>query len=270
MSAAKSNGTRLVSVCGKGGTGKTAFTAMMTRALLDSGRAGRLLVIDADPALGQCSALGARVTRTMGQIREDIIRTARRGNRDEKSEIAEKVDYMVFEALSEMDRFALLAMGRTESLGCFCPVNTLLRKAIETLSKSFDTILVDGEAGLEQINRQVTEHLDTLMILSDPSSRGLETAAVIKEMVEHDKIIECEKLGIVFNRVAGNEELLRQAAARIGLTVFGMIPQDATLSAFDLAGRPIVELPAESTALTAVRQLIEECVLDGARTDDHV
>ena len=57
----------LISVCGKGGTGKTVFTAMMTRALLDSGRAGKLLVIDADPALGQLSALGATVTRTMGQ-----------------------------------------------------------------------------------------------------------------------------------------------------------------------------------------------------------
>ena len=70
-------GTSLISVCGKGGTGKTVFTAMMTRALIDSGRAGQLLVIDADPALGQLSALGARVARTMGQVREDIIRTAR-------------------------------------------------------------------------------------------------------------------------------------------------------------------------------------------------
>ena len=261
MSGLKSNGTRLVSVCGKGGTGKTALTAMMTRALLDSGRAGKLLVIDADPALGQLSALGARVTRTMGQIREDIIRTARRGNKDEKAEIAEKVDYMVFEALSELDGFALLAMGRTESLGCFCPVNSLLRKAIETLSKSFDTILVDGEAGLEQINRQVTQRLDTLMIVSDPTSRALETAAVIKDMVEREKIIDCGKMGIVFNRVAGNEDLLQRSADKIGLNVFGWIPQDATVSAYDLAGTPIMDLPADSAGLQAVRRIIETCML---------
>ncbi len=261
MSEAKANGTRLVSVCGKGGTGKTALTAMMTRALLDSGRAGKLLVIDADPALGQLSALGAQVTRTMGQIREDIIRTARRGNKDEKAAIAEKVDYMVFEALSELDGFALLAMGRTESLGCFCPVNSLLRKAIETLSKSFDTILVDGEAGLEQINRQVTQHLDTLMIVSDPTSRALETAAVIKDMVEREKIIDCGKMGIVFNRVAGNEDLLQRSADKIGLNVFGWIPQDATVSAYDLAGTPIMELPADSAGLMAVRRVIDNCVL---------
>jgi CO dehydrogenase maturation factor len=264
MSETQVSATRLVSVCGKGGTGKTVFTAMMTRALLDSRRAGKLLVIDADPALGQLSALGARVRRTMGQIREDIIRTARRGNKDEKAEITQKLDYMVFEALSEMDGFALLAMGRTESLGCFCPVNSLLRTAIGTLSRSFDTILVDGEAGLEQINRQVTQRLDTLIILSDPSSRGLETAAVIKDMVEREKIIDCGTMGIVFNRVAGNETLLRQAADRIGVRVLGWVPQDATIAAYDLAGRPITELPADCPGLTAVRGIIDACVLGPA------
>jgi len=261
MSGSLSNGTRLVSVCGKGGTGKTVITAMMARALVESGRAGKLLVIDADPALGQLSALGARAQRTMGQVREEIIKTARRGNKDEKAELADKVDYMVLEALSEMEDFALLAMGRTETLGCYCPVNSLLRKAIETLSRSFDTILVDGEAGLEQINRQVTRHLDTLMIISDPTSRGIETAAVIKDMVEREKIIECEKMGIVFNRVSGNEELLAGAAARIGLEVLGFVPHDEEIAACDLIGKPITELPADSPGRAAVRKIVERCIL---------
>ena len=261
MSGSLSNGTRLVSVCGKGGTGKTVITAMMARALVESGRAGKLLVIDADPALGQLSALGARAQRTMGQVREEIIKTARRGNKDEKAELADKVDYMVLEALSEMEDFALLAMGRTETLGCYCPVNSLLRKAIETLSRSFDTILVDGEAGLEQINRQVTRHLDTLMIISDPTSRGIETAAVIKDMVEREKIIECEKMGIVFNRVSGNEELLAGAAARIGVEVLGFVPHDEEIAACDLIGKPITELPADSPGRAAVRKIVERCIL---------
>jgi CO dehydrogenase maturation factor len=88
------------------------------------------------------------------------------------------LDYRVFEALTELDTFSILAMGRTETLGCFCPVNTLLRGAIETLSESFDTILIDGEAGLEQINRQVVRRLQALLIVSDPISRGVETAWV--------------------------------------------------------------------------------------------
>ncbi len=73
-----SNSTRLIAVCGKGGTGKTASTAMMARAFAESGRAGRLLLIDADPAMGLSSALGISVRTTMGQVRETIIKTSKR------------------------------------------------------------------------------------------------------------------------------------------------------------------------------------------------
>ena len=128
----------------------------MTRASRGEWAAGKLLVIDADPALGQLSALGAKRRSHHGTgSRGHHQDRARGGTKEDKAELADRLDYMVFEALSEMDDFAVLAMGRTETLGCYCPVNSLLRRAIETLSESFDTILIDGEAGLEQINRQV-------------------------------------------------------------------------------------------------------------------
>jgi CO dehydrogenase maturation factor len=252
---------RLVAVSGKGGTGKTAFTAMMTRALLESSMAGRLLLIDADPALGLPSAIGVQVKRTMGQIREEIIRTARSNSQEEKAQLGEMLDYMVLEALIETDSFALLAMGRTETQGCFCPVNDLLRGAIETLSKSFDTIIIDGEAGVEQINRQVVRHLDTLVIVSDATARGLQTAALIKKMVWDDRVIQCEKLGLVFNRVQGSEGLLKRSAQEIGLEVFGYIPQDDIIAQHDLIGKPIMELPVSSPGLAAVRRIVEGHVL---------
>ncbi|RMD82537.1 MAG: carbon monoxide dehydrogenase maturation protein [Candidatus Dadabacteria bacterium] len=234
---------------------------MMTKALVDSGRAGRLLVIDADPALGQLSALGASVRRTMGQVREEVIETAKRGNKEAKAELAEKLDYMVFESLCEMDDFALLAMGRTETLGCFCSVNGLLRRAIEMLADNFDTILIDGEAGLEQINRQVVRNLDTLMIISDPTARGMETAAVIRDMVDKDHIIECQRKGIVFNRVRDDGRKLRESAEKLGLELFGLVPQDETIAEYDLEGRPITSLPAEAAGPAAVRDIVERVIL---------
>lgn len=252
---------RLIAVCGKGGVGKTAITAMMGRVLVESGKAGRLLLIDADPAMGLLTALGMQVRRTMGQIRENIIETARRGEKDEKARLADTLDFMVFEALTETDDFALLAMGRTETLGCFCPVNDLLRGAIETLSKNFDTIVIDGEAGLEQINRQVMRRVSTLVVVSDATSRGIQTAELIRRMVTQDRVIECERIGIVFNRVQGNEDLLRKAAADIGLEIFGMIPQDERIAHHDLIGKPIIQLPADSPALDAVRRIVENVIL---------
>lgn len=253
---------RLVAVCGKGGTGKTALTAMMTRVLLDSGQAGKLLLIDADPAMGLPTALGIKVRRTMGQVREEIIKTARGSDKEKKTKLAGMLDYMVLEALYETDHFALLAMGRTETLGCFCPVNDLLRDGIETLSKSFDTIIIDGEAGVEQINRQVMRHVDTLVIVSDATSRGFQTAALIKKMVQGDQVIQCEKVGLVFNRVQGNEELLKQAAQEMGLNVFGYIPQDENIAYYDLVGKSILELPTTSPALSAVNNVVANHILE--------
>ena len=258
QAAARKN---MIAVCGKGGTGKTASTAMMARVLSESRRAGHLLLIDADPAMGLLSALGISVSRTMGQVREKIIRTAQKGKEEEKAQLAYDIDYMVFEALNELDDFAVLAMGRTETLGCFCPVNDLLRGTIETLSKNFDTILIDGEAGLEQLNRQVVRKLDTLIIVSDPTSRGMETASLIKKMVEVDHVATCGRMGLVFNRVMGNEDLLRRSARDIGLELFGLVPYDENIVSHDLVGKPITELPDNSSGLAAYRDIVEKFIL---------
>jgi CO dehydrogenase maturation factor len=252
---------RLMAVCGKGGTGKTALTAMMTRVLLDSNKSGKLLLIDADPAMGLPIALGIKVKRTMGQVREEIIKTARGTDKEKKTKLASMLDYMVLEALYETDSFSLLAMGRTETQGCFCPVNNLLRDAIETLSRNFDTIVIDGEAGVEQINRQVMRRVDTLFIVSDATSRGVQTAALIKKMVQDDRVIQCEKIGLIFNRVQGNEELLKQAAQEIGLDVLGYVPQDQNIASYDLVGKPILELPANSPGLAAVHHIVADHIL---------
>ena len=175
--------------------------------------------------------------------------------------MANKLDYMTLEALTETEDFALLAMGRTETLGCFCPVNDVLRATIETLSKSFDTIVIDGEAGLEQINRQVMRAVNTLIIVTDPTSRGLETASMIRRMVLEDEVLHCERMGLVFNRVQGNEELLTNSAEEIGLQIFGFIPQDQTITHHDLLGKPITELPGTSPGLAAVREVVQNWIL---------
>jgi CO dehydrogenase maturation factor len=252
---------RLLAVCGKGGVGKTALTVMMRTTLLESGRAGKLLLIDADPAMGLPMALGVQVRRTMGQVREEIIETARKGGEQQKLRLADQLDYMVFEALAELDGFSLLAMGRTETLGCYCPVNELLRGTIEALSQSFDTIVIDGEAGVEQINRQVMRAVDTLLVVSDPTSRGIRTAALIQGMVQGERVIECERVGLVFNRVQGDVGVLERAARDIGAEVFGYVPQDQAITEHDLLGKPLADLASASPALAVVREVVEKHVL---------
>jgi len=246
---------KLIAVCGKGGSGKTALVAMLTKHILRKDRA-RLLVIDADPTMNLPATLGVEVKKTVTEIREKIIEEARSAGRQEKELIARSLDYMLFEALIEADKFTLLVMGRPDSVGCYCPVNALLRDGIETLAKDFDTILIDGEAGVEQISRQVMRSVDTPIIVSDISARGLKTAAMIRDVIASQKIIKYKKLGLVLNRVRGDEAILREYVDRTGLDLFGWIPEDENITRFDMESRPLLELPDDSPAFQAAGEVL--------------
>jgi CO dehydrogenase maturation factor len=186
---------KIIAICGKGGVGKTAFTAMLSTALVESGRSGKLLLIDADPAIGLPNTVGIHVDKTIGEVREAIIKAASIDVKEAQSQVAKKIDYMILEALIENDHLALLAMGRSESMGCYCSVNGILRDAIDVLSQKFDTILIDGEAGIEQINRQVMRRVNDLIILTDASHRGLQTVSFILDMAKQDKGLHCDRVG---------------------------------------------------------------------------
>ena len=249
-----SSAARSVAMVGKGGVGKTALTVLLTKAL--AGSNVKLLVVDADPVVGLPQALGVRVNKTIGDVMEEIIRAARTGGKKAKIEVVSMLDYMVLEALLELDGFALLAMGKREGEGCFCPVNDILRDALQSLSRSFDIILIDGEAGVEQVNRRVTDKVDILLIVTDPTLRGIQTAALINDVAHKREAKKSTRVGLVIGRVReGQEEQLRQAAEQVGLEVVGFIPEDENITQCDLAGKPIYDLEDNSPSVVAVRQI---------------
>ncbi len=249
-----SGGATSVAMVGKGGVGKTALTVLLAKVLVGSN--GKLLVVDADPVVGLPQALGARVGKTMGDVSEEIISAARTGGKKAKIEVVSMLDYMVLEALVELDGFALLAMGKREGEGCFCPVNDILRDALKSLSGSFDIILIDGEAGVEQVNRRVTEKVDVLLTVTDPTIRGVQTAALIHDVAQKRKTQEVARMGLVITRVReGQEAHLRRAAQDAGLEIVGLIPEDRNITERDLAGKPLFEIEDTSPSVVAVREM---------------
>ena len=248
---------KIVAVCGKGGVGKTAFTTMMTRVLKDDPSTGRLLVVDADPAMGLIYALGADTSKSIGAIREKILAAAEDGNAGEKSEVAEQLDYLITNSVQEMDGFSYLAMGHMDARGCFCSVNDLLRESLAQLEEQFDTILIDGEAGIEQINRQVTDHVNTLLLITDTSFRGQQTVKTIERLVAEGYVPACERMGVVLNRLPENPEAVEEMKHVFSLPVYGVIPLDSTVEEFDRKGRSLLGLPDDNPDLAAVRATID-------------
>ena len=110
------NNTIKIAVCGKGGTGKTVFIAMLAKLMASRPETGRLLIIDADPAVGLPTTLGIHTDKSIAQIRESVLGAARRGDITEESELAGNIDYMLTEAMVETPAYTFLAMGRTDAI----------------------------------------------------------------------------------------------------------------------------------------------------------
>ena len=249
-----------VAMLGKGGVGKTVLTTLFIKSLV--GHNGKLLVIDADPVVGLPPALGLKVAKTMGDVRLEIINKARADGKKAEFEVVNMLDYMILECLVEADGFALLAMGKEEGPGCFCPVNDLLREAIESLTHNFDIIIIDGEAGAEQINRRVIGKVDLSLIVTDATVRGIQTAAMLNGVIHKRQVDAFTGVKLVLNRVKkGQEAQLRQTAEQAGLEIAGFIPEDENISRYDLAGKPIFDIEDNSPSAVAVREIARELQL---------
>ncbi len=251
---------KIIALVGKGGTGKTAISAVMARRMIQKGLI-KILLIDADPAMGLALTLGADQVKTTGEIREEIIDRARSKDKQAKAQMAGVIDYMLLEALQERELYNLLVMGRMDAKGCYCPVNALLREAIDDLAASFDYILIDGEAGIEQINREVIKRVDILVIVTDGSLRGIHTAKLIREVIDKIKGMDPERVGVLFNRVMRVEPETEQTAVDAGLEIFGIVPSDPLVSEYDAKGNSLLDLPEASEAVIAMKPILDNLIV---------
>ena len=157
---------------GKGGVGKTSVSAAIVKLLTQAYPDKKILAIDADPAVGLSTALGIEVETTIDDIRKEIVSTVEEGNTKAAIELLGDARYKIFDALVEKDGFAFIAVGRPESAGCYCKINAYLKEVISMLSADFDYVVIDGEAGVEQINRRVMEKVTHLLLITDASKKG--------------------------------------------------------------------------------------------------
>ena len=245
----------VIAVCGKGGTGKTVVSALLTR-LLTAKPGGRVLAIDADPAVGLLTALGVEATRTVDDIRNELIRRIGAGQTLQKRELLATLDYELFASLAERNNLACLAIGRPESEGCYCQVNSLLRDIIRNTASGFDHVVIDSEAGIEQVNRRVFELVTHLLLVTDVSIRGRRVADVIERVAR--KTVIPQKTGVIFNRIRRGHDV-SSLVKGMRLQALGYLPEDDAVALADQEGRSLLDLP-ECEALAALRAMMADFI----------
>jgi CO dehydrogenase maturation factor len=248
----------VIAIAGKGGTGKTTVCGMLIRRLADSNK-GNILAVDADPNSNLNEVLGVDLPMTLGDMREDMLKQAGDDGLPAGMSKQEYMQFMFGDALAEEDRYDLLVMGRTQGKGCYCFINNILSVQIEKYSGSYSYIIVDNEAGLEHVSRGTLPHIDILLLISDPTRRGIQAAGRVKQIAEHlEQKPKTTKL--IVNRAPGGK-LSEGVLEEIGLQKLDLLfvlPDDETIYRYDSEGLPSSTVPEESPIKLAVNGIVDK------------
>jgi len=246
--------TYAVALAGKGGTGKTTMAGMLVKYLVEKGRTP-VLAVDADANANLNEVLGLEVDETLGDAREEMKKGVSAGMTKNIF-----MEMKLQQAVVESDGFDLIVMGRPEGAGCYCAANTLLTQSLEKLIDNYTSIVMDNEAGMEHISRLTTNNIDVLLVVSDPTRRGLQAASRIVELADKLNLNIGQKT-VMVNRFKGEQsEALERALAEYNLDFVGTVPEDADLQEFDLDGRPTTELGQENQAVKAAYRIFDSII----------
>jgi CO dehydrogenase maturation factor len=244
-----------LALTGKGGVGKTTLAAMAIR-WLGEHSGGPILAVDADPNTCLDGLLGVEVRSTLGRVREDAKQRAQEGlvggvGKDEW------LDLKIQESIVEAEDFDLIAMGRSEGPGCYCYANNVLRGVLDRLAKHYRSIVIDNEAGLENLSRRTVQTVDQMIFVTDSSAPGLATARRLYDLCGEMEI-SIGTMGVVVNRARDAQCIERAEALFEGTPaqILGALPEDAEVKEQSVMGRPVYGLSPENAAYKALGAIL--------------
>jgi len=245
----------VIAMAGKGGVGKTTVSALLISYLRSRGKTP-VLAVDADSNANLNELLGLEVQLTIGQIRQEL-----KGEMPPNMSRDQFMEMKVHQALVEEKGFDLLVMGQPDGPGCYCAANQHLAMTMEHLAGNYRYILVDNEAGMEHLSRMNLRHIDCLLVVSDPSARGIMTAKRIAALTG-PLAIEVDKTALIVNRVPepmpeGLKEKINEAVGE-EFPLAGLLPESPELVAQELAGKSFLELPESTPAVARAFAIFDQ------------
>ena len=246
-----------IAVAGKGGVGKTTTCGMLIDYLCKKDQ-GPVLVVDADANSNLNEVLGVEVETSLGAIREEMAQAELKGSIPAGMTKADYANFKFNSALIEEDDFDMLVMGRTQGKGCYCYVNGVLKTLVDKYAKNYSYVVMDNEAGLEHVARGTLPHVDTMLLISDCSRRGIQAVARVAEMIDEMEL-KPGMLGLIVNRAPNGvlDDGVKAEIEKHGLNLIGVLPQDEGVYRCDCNGEPSSKLPDTNPVKTALKGIMQ-------------
>jgi CO dehydrogenase maturation factor len=242
-----------IAVAGKGGTGKSTIAAFLVLCLKTRGEKP-ILAVDADPDANLGTHLGIQVEKSIGDLREDVLK-----NIHDFPAGMSKAQYMeagLHEIIEEAEGFDLVTMGRGEGSGCYCYLNSLIRKFSEDLLPSYRWLVMDNEAGLEHLSRRTTANIDVLITVVNDNPVSLQTAKTI-DTITGDLKNSVRSKYVVTNMVAEERrEMMKRRIEEAGLIHFCDVPYDTAIVDAVFDGKSLADI-GETPVMDCIEKIID-------------
>ncbi len=246
--------TITIAVAGKGGTGKTTFSCLMLRHLIQTGQIP-VLAVDADPDANLATGVGRPNHGTIGQVLDDWLKN--RSDIPSGMSKQQMLEMRFHQAIEEASGFDLLAMGRPEGPGCYCSANAVLRDFLERLADNYKVVILDNEAGMEHMSRRTAGTIDHLVMVSDPTRKGLRTVQGLLDLVKELELPIRNK-ALVISRASKIDPSLEGVIQDMSVKLLGLVPQDQAIVSADLQEASLLDLPDDSPAVAATEKIMVE------------
>jgi CO dehydrogenase maturation factor len=242
---------------GRGGTGKSSFTALMAKCFIESNQSP-LLLVDADPDQNLGEMLGIDLKESGKSTIADLLVSTfiEQGGTTVGVPPRERIESRIWEnGLYESKNFDFLAVGTKWVEGCYCMPNSALKAALEGLTKNYKYVLVDSPAGLENLNRRITSDVNDIFDILDHSKKSQDhVRRAVKIAKEVDMKFEN------FYLVGGYRfpaELGKQAEEDLKYKYLGKIEADEMLDEYVLNGKSLLDLPKTNKAYLSVQKILQ-------------
>lgn len=244
-----------ISVCGKGGSGKSTVVTFLAKQALRKNL--DVLVVDADDSnagLARMLGFDSHPLPLMDLVGGKAMIKKKMGGQSLLSQAQIRIGDFGPDFIRRNNGLALVGIGKILQTmeGCACPMGVLNREFLKKLTLEPNQIaLVDMEAGVEHFGRGIDEAIDKVVVVVEPSFDSLQIAAKIRNMAfSMDK-----KVVAIVNKSPSEaiSQKIEQQLARDGLTAIGVLPHDPSVFEACLTGH----VPDQGEAFEAVNGVLD-------------